>query len=254
MMSFFHNVIYLPIYNLVVFLAEILPGADLGLAVIGATLIVKLILVPVSISAIKTQRAMRIMEPELKDIRERLKDDKEKQAREMLALYKKYGAKPFSSILMLFIQIPIVLGLYFVCLNIAKGIDPSLIYAFIPAPEALSPLFLGIFSVAGPSIFLAIVAGLTQLAQAFYAIPVPAKSTNPNPPMQEEFGRAMALQARYVFPVLIGLFAYTSGAIAIYFAASNLFMLAQEFLVRKFMPNVPAPEVSDTLPVPAKAN
>ncbi len=252
MTSLFHNIIYLPIYNLVVFLAEVLPGSDLGLAVIGATLVVKLVLVPVSLSAIKTQRAMRIMEPELKELRERLKDDKEAQAKAMLALYKKYGAKPFSSILMLFIQIPIVLGLYFVCLHIAKGIDPTLLYAFIPAPEHVSPLFFGIFSVAGPSIMLAVVAGLTQLAQAFYAIPVPVKSTNPNPPMQEEFGRAMALQARYVFPVLIGLFAYTSGAIALYFAASNLFMLAQEFFVRKLMPNVPPPEVGDALPVPSK--
>ncbi len=252
MTDLFHNIIYVPIYNLLVFVADVIPGGDLGIAVIIATVIVKLILVPVSISAIQTQRAMRLLEPELKDLRERLKDDREAQAKEMFALYKKHKVKPFSSILMLFVQIPIVLGLYFVCMAVAKGIDPALLYSFVPSPDHVSPLFLGIFSVAGSSIVLAVVAGLTQLAQAWYAIPVPPKSTEPNPSMQQEFGRAMALQARYVFPLLIALFAYASGALALYFAASNLFMLAQEFLVRKTMPSIPPPHVSDALPVPSK--
>ena len=233
MTDLFIQTIYIPIYNLLVFFADVIPGGDLGIAVIAVTIAVKLIFVPLSISAVKTQKAMRVLEPELKEIKEKFKDNKEQQAREMLALYKKHDVKPFASILMLFIQIPIVLGLYLVCKDVAQGIDPGIIYSFIPTPENLSLLFLGIFSVAGSSIVLAIVAGLTQLAQAFYAIPVPPKSESKNPSMQEEFGRMLALQARYVFPVLIGLFAYTSGVIAIYFAASNLFMLAQEFGIRQ---------------------
>ena len=236
MTDLFHNFIYLPIYNLVVYVLDVLPGGDLGIAVIIATLIVKLVLVPVSLSAIRTQRMMRVIEPELKELRERLKDDKEAQAKEMLALYKKHNVKPFSSILLLFIQIPIVLGLYFVCLNVAKGIDPSFLYSFVPNPEFVSPLFLSLFPVATGSIVLAVIAGLTQLAQAWYAIPVPPKSTAEKPTMQEELGRTMALQARFVFPLLIGAFAYTSGALALYFAASNVFMLAQEFIVRTFYP------------------
>lgn len=232
-MDLFIDFIYIPIYNLLVFFADVLPWSDLGIAVIAVTVAVKLIFVPLSVSAVKTQKAMRILEPELKELREKYKDDKERQAREMLELYKKYDVKPFASILMLFVQIPIVLGLYLVCKDVAQGIDPALLYSFIPAPGAVSPLFLGVFSVATSSIALAIVAGVTQLAQAFYAIPVPPKVVGKEPTMQEEFARMLAIQARYVFPILIGLFAYTSGAIAIYFAASNLFMLAQEFGIRQ---------------------
>lgn len=234
MADLFHTIVYLPIYNLLIFLEGIIPGGDLGLAVIAATLVVKLLMTPLSLAAAKTQKAMRTLEPELKTLKEKFKDDKEKQAREMFALYKKHGVKPFASILMLFIQIPIVLGLYFVCQGVALStVDPSLLYHFIPAPNAISPLFLGLFSVTSMSITLAIFAGATQLIQAWYVIPVPPKSTSATPTMQEEFGRAIALQARFMLPVLIGLFALTSGAIALYFAASNLFMVAQEFVVRK---------------------
>ncbi len=235
MTDFFHTFIYLPIHNLLVFFVDIVPGGDLGLAVIGATIAVKLILLPLSLQAVKTQKAMKLLEPELKELKEKHKDDKEAQAREMFALYKKYNVKPFASILMLFVQIPIVFGLYFVCQGAAlTALDPSLLYAFIPLPEAVNPLFLGIFMVTGPSIVLALAAGVTQFAQAWYAIPVPpAPAKDATPSMQEEFGRAIALQARFMLPVLIAVFAYFgSGAIAIYFAASNIFMLAQEFLVR----------------------
>lgn len=235
MNDFFHNVIYLPIHNLLVFFVDVVPGGDLGLAVIGATLAVKFVLLPLSLSAVKTQKAMKLLEPELKALKEQFKDDKERQAKEMFALYKKYNVKPFSSILMLFLQIPIVFGLYFVCQGASlTALDPSLLYSFVPLPEAMNPLFLGIFMVTGPSIVLALVAGATQAAQAWYAIPVPPKSTADTPSMQEEFGRAIALQARFMLPALIAIFAYVGGgAIALYFAASNVFMLAQEFLVRR---------------------
>ncbi len=232
-MELFHTLVYLPIHNLLVFFIDIIPGGDLGLAVIGVTLAVKFVLLPLSLEAAKTQKAMKVIEPELKALREKYKDDKEKQAREMFALYKERGVKPFASILMLFVQIPIVFGLYFVCQGaVTTALDPSLLYSFIPLPEAVNPLFLGVFSVAGMSIVLALVAGITQFIQAWYVIPVPPKNTNGTATTMEEFGRAMALQARFILPLLIGAFALTSGAIALYFSASSLFMVGQEFLVR----------------------
>lgn len=239
----FHNVIYLPIHNLLVFLVDILPGGDLGFAVILVTLAIKFILMPLSLSAVKTQRLMRVIDPELKEIREKYKDDRETQAKEMLALYKKHGVKPFSSILLLIIQIPIVLGLYFVCQGASiTALDPSLLYSFVSVPAVLSTNFLGLFSVTTSSIGLAFIAAITQYLYAIYAIPVPPKSEKEMPSMQEEFGRAMALQARFMFPVLIGLFSYTSGALALYFAASNLFMVAQELIARTFFKHPQQPD------------
>jgi YidC/Oxa1 family membrane protein insertase len=243
-MDLFRDLVFVPIYNLLVFLIDSIPGGDLGIAVIAVTLVVKFILMPLSLAAARTQKAMRVIEPELKELRERLKDDREAQAKELMALYKRHGVNPFASILMLFIQIPIVLGLYLVCKDVA--LDPlysDILYGFIPVPDVMSTAFLGLFPVAHSSIVLALIAGVTQYFYAHAAIPVPAKSENPTPTMQEEFARMMSLQARYMFPVLITLFSYASGALALYFASSNLFMVAQEFIARKLPHKSPSLEV-----------
>jgi len=224
------------------FLTDILPGQDIGLAVVAATLIVKVILMPLSFAALRTQRAIKAIEPEMKRVREELKDDKEGQAREMFALYKKYGVNPFAGIVTLLIQLPIVISLYWVFNNKALlTVDTAILYSFVPAPLAISPLFLGIFAVTGASITLAALAALTQFVYGFYAIPVPEKSTKPaGTDMQADFGRALAMQMRFVLPIFIGIAAYyTSVAIALYFITSNLVGVLQEFIIRRKKATLP---------------
>lgn len=235
MIDFFHTVLYTPIYNLLIGLTDILPGQDIGLAVVVATIIVKVILMPLSFAALRTQRAVKAMEPEMKRIRESLKDNKEEQAREMFALYKKYNVNPFAGILVLIIQLPIILSLYWVFNSkTLLTVDTAILYSFIPAPEIISPLFLGIFAVTGASIILSIIAGLTQLVYGWYALPVPEKAKAPGTDMQADFMRAMSLQMRFMLPIFIVIAAYfTSVAIALYFITSNLFGVLQEFIVRK---------------------
>lgn len=235
MIEFFHTTIFVPLYNLLIYLVDVIPGGDWGLAVVGVTVIVKVVTAPLSFSALKTQRAMKVLEPKLTELKEKYKDDKETQAREMFALYKQEGVKPFSSILLVLIQIPILLSLYYVFFTKSlTDIDTSILYSFVPVPEVVSPLFLGFITIAGSSLILAAVAALSQFAQAYFAIPVPPKGDGKS--MGAEFGRAMAMQARFVLPLIIGVVAYTSGAIALYFITSNIIGIAQEFIVRKILP------------------
>lgn len=235
MTSFFHTVLYTPIYNLLMGLTDILPGQDIGLAVIAATLIVKVVIMPLSFAALRTQRAIKAIEPEMKEIREKLKDDKEEQAKQMFALYKKYGVNPFAGILTLLIQLPIVISLYWVFKSkTLLTVDTSVLYSFVPVPDAISPLFLGTFAILGASVTLAVLAALTQFLYGLYAIPVPEKSTKEGADMQADFGRAMATQMRFILPVFIGIAAYyTSVAIALYFITSNLVGILQEYIVRR---------------------
>jgi len=234
MSGFFHTTLYAPIYNLLVFLVGVVPGGDIGVAVILATLVVKVLLFPLSLSAARTQKAMKFIEPELKELREKYKDDKENQAKEMFALYKKYNIKPFSSFLSVFIQIPIIIGLYWVFRTEAlPQIDATVLYSFIHAPLTASPLFLSLISVTAHSYVLAGIAGITQLIQAWYAIPVPPASAEVEGSAGADFARAMTIQARFVLPVIIGFVAYASGAIALYFITSNISALLQEFFVRQ---------------------
>lgn len=229
---YFHILLYVPIYNLLISLVDILPGGDLGLAVIIVTIIVKLIIMPLTVSALRTSRAMQAIQPEFKALQEKYKDDKETQAKETFALYKKYKINPFSSIFAMLIQLPVVIALYWVFRQELAAVDTSLLYSFVPAPEVLSTLFLGFFTLTSHNIILSVIAAGTQFLQAKYAMPVPEAKEGSS--ASEQFSRSMALQMRYMLPILIGFIAYISpGAIALYFITTALFTLAQELLIRK---------------------
>lgn len=234
MLSFFHTLIYIPIYNLLIFFVDLVPNGDVGLALIATSFVVRVLILPLSLSAVSTQRAMREIEPELKEIKEKYKGNTEQQAKEQMALYKKYDIHPFASILTVFIQLPILISLYLVIRHESLSVvNTALLYPFIHAPAALSPLFLGFVSIAKPNLILAILVGITQFFQAYFAIPLPEKAkSGTKSDMQQEFGRTMAIQARFILPIVMGVVGYASGAIALYFITSNTVMLLQEVLVR----------------------
>ena len=230
----FHTFFYNPIYNALVAIMAIVPGGDVGIAVIILTIIIRLILLPFFLSAARTQRTMKIIEPRIKALKEKHKGDKEKEALETLALYREARVNPFASILTVLIQIPVLLALFwvfhyepFVTLNMER------LYALTPLPQATSLLFLGLISVAGKSMFLSILAGATQFFQAHVALSGTMKPSG-TPGMQNDFQKIMGLQLKYVFPFLIGTIAYTtSSAIALYFIATNIMGTLQEWYVRR---------------------
>lgn len=232
--TLFHAVFYNPIYNALVALVALVPGSDVGVAVIIVTIIIRLMLLPFSLSAARTQRAMKILEPRMKELKEKHKGDKEKEALGTLALYREAEVNPFASILMVFIQIPVLLALYWVFYyEPFSTINTARLYAFTPVPRFISLEFLGLISVAGKSIVLAVLAGLTQFLQAHLALSGTMKSSDTKS-MQNDFQRMMGMQLKYVFPFLIGTISYTtSGAIALYFIATNLTGSLQELYVRK---------------------
>lgn len=230
----FHVALYAPIYNLLIAIVDLTPGGDIGIAVILVTLIIKLILMPLSLQAATTQRRMRLIEPQLRAVRENYKDDKEQQAKAMMALYRDNNVKPFMSILTVFIQLPVVFALYFVFRKEPLlHVDLPLLYSFVHAPAAISPLFLGLVTISAHNILFALLAAAAQFVQARYTIPVPDKPAG-TPSATDDMNRMMATQARVMLPVLIGVIAYFgSVAIALYFITSSIVALIQEALVRR---------------------
>ncbi|MBI3572251.1 membrane protein insertase YidC [Candidatus Kaiserbacteria bacterium] len=232
--TLFHAAFYNPLYNALVALVALVPGGDVGVAVILLTVAIRLLLLPFSLSAARTQRAMKDLEPHVKELKEKHKGDKEKEALETLALYRERRVNPFASILTVFIQIPVLLALYWVFrYEPFSSIDTARLYAFTPVPQHISLLFLGLISVAGKSIVLAALSGASQFLQAHLALSgtmKPALGTG----MQGDVQRVMGMQMRFVFPVLIGVISYTtSSAIALYFITTNLAGALQEWYVRR---------------------
>lgn len=229
--SVWNFVLYKPLLNALAFLVSIIPGGDIGIAVIALTILVKLALFPLSQKSIESQAEMNILAPELNKIKTS-GASKEEQARLTFELYKKHNTNPFSGCLLLLIQIPIIFALYFV---FYKGINFSVdtLYSFIHAPAQMNMMFLGILDISQKSLFLAILAGISQYLQAYF-MPQPAPTSAGNSSFQDSFARSMNLQMKYIFPFLIAFIAYSvSGAVALYWITSNLFMVAQQIYVQR---------------------
>jgi len=230
----FNTFIYTPLYNGIVGLMSALPSFDLGVIVIIFTIIIRLILFPLSKKSVETQLGMKEIQPQLDEIKKKHKNDKQKQAELTMQLYKESGINPFSSIFLILLQLPIIFGLYFIFIRAGfPEIDASILYSFISSPENVNVLFLGIIDVTEKSIILAALAGITQFVQAKLATPPDVGSGKG---FGAQFAKTMQLQMKYVFPIIIAFISYSlSATIAIYWTTSNLFTIGQElYLRRKF--------------------
>lgn len=229
--SIWDIVLYKPLVNVLAFLISVIPGGDVGVAIIVLTLIVKIALFPLSQRAIVSQAKMNLLAPELKKIKES-GANKEEQARLTFDLYKKHKTNPFSGCLLILIQIPIIFALYYVFLKGMK-FDNGLMYSFIKAPEYINMLFLGFLDISGKSLVLAILAGVSQYLQAYF-MPQPPKPKEKTGSFQENFAASMHIQMKYVFPFVVALIAYSvSGAIALYWVTSNIFAVGQQIYANK---------------------
>ena len=232
----FSTFIYNPLYNGLIFLLSVIPGGDIGVAVILLTLVVKFILFPLARKAVVTNMKMKELQADMKEIQKKHKDNKEEQAMATMNLYREKGINPFSSLLLIFIQIPIILGLYWVFLKAGwPAINTEILYSFIQAPESISTMFLGFLDVTERSVVLAVIAGATQYFQVKFAMPPLApKDKNAAPSFKDDLARSMQVQLKYVLPIIVMFIAYSlSSAISLYWITSNLFTIWQEVIVRR---------------------
>jgi YidC/Oxa1 family membrane protein insertase len=230
--GFFHTIFYQPIYNLAVFLIGVLPNHSVALAVIATTLLVKFALFPLTKKALITQMRMRDIEPKLEAIRTKYKDDRQATALATMQVYKEEGVNPFSSIMALFVQLPVIFALYFI---FYKGGFPSIhlqdLYSFITPPQGISMEFL-MFHMAEKSWVLALIAGGAQFVQAQLAMPPLPESKEAS--FKNDMARSMNIQMKYVFPLIIIFISHSlSSVVALYFCVSNLFTIGQELALRK---------------------
>jgi len=210
-----------------------MPGHDFGIAIIFLTIIIRLILFPISVKAINSQKGLQKLQPQMKEIQNKYKTDKEKQGREILELYKREKINPFSGLLLALIQLPILIALYNVFWNGLNPKELSTLYSFVINPGSINPVFLHIINLAKPNLILAIFAGLTQYFQAKMLIP---KNTanNQEPKKGPDMSQVMQKQMTYFLPVftviiLIGL----PSALGLYWTISGLFSIIQQYLIFK---------------------
>ncbi len=229
MSELFRTILSQPLFNALVLLYEHASFNSLGLAIIFLTIIVRLILFPLFHKTAKHQRIAQQIQPEVKKIQEKHKDNREAQTRELMELYKKNNVNPITPIFLLILQLPILFALYKLFINGLSENTYSLLYSFVPVPENISHTFLRVVELNSVSIPLAVLAAMAQYAQGKLAI-----SRSKNQDALPAQARKIAKMSVFLGPI-IALMVLTRfpAAVGLYWLTSTVFSIIQQTIVNK---------------------
>jgi len=212
MIEFFKIILYEPLLNILIFFYNIIPGHDLGLAIVFLTLLLKLILFPLSRKSIKAQKSLKDLQPKMEEIKKKYADQKEKQAQMMMQLYKEHKVSPFSS-----------------CYNLH-------VYSFLQNPGTLKVIAFGFLNLAKPSPVLAGITGVLQYLQMkFFTTQKPDSEIAKQPGAKDEnMMTAMNKQMKFMMPFLTVFIGLTlPSGLMLYWLVSSLFTIFEQKLVAK---------------------
>lgn len=244
MAVFYNTLFYRPVLNLLIFLYNIIPGQDIGLAIIALTIIVKAILLLPSAQSIRSQRALQAIQPEIDALKQKHGKDKEALAKELMGVYKKNRVNPLSSCLPILIQLPFLIAVYQafrVGLSSPEKLQ-GLLYSFIALPQVIHTTFLGFLDLGRPNIILALIVGGAQFWQAKMLLVR-------RPPMKvpgskdEDITAMMSKQMLYMAPVMTTVISISlPSGLALYWLVTTLLTVVQQVYIfkQKPVPTIPA--------------
>jgi len=237
----FNVILYQPLLNILVLLYLYLPGHDFGIAIIILTVLIKFLFYPLGRQSIKSQKALSELQPKMKEIQEKYKQDKEKQTKEIMALYKREKISPFSGCLPILIQLPVLIALYRVFWNGLQPEQMNLLYNFVQSPGIINANFLGLVDLSRAvsfvteqgeriylwgNIVLIFIVGITQFIQVKMIGPRKSKKQGAN------FSDQMQKQMQYFMPAFMVLILLRlPSALALYFLTSTLFTIIQQYVI-----------------------
>lgn len=231
----FTTYVIAPIYNVFVFLIGVMPGGDVGLAIVALTLLMRIVLYPVFSSSIRTQMGMQAMQAELDEAKPRLKDKPQELGKLQLELARKYKVNPLAMLGSLVVQFGLIIALYYALFREGfPAINTALLYPFVHAPSVVATNFFNLLDLLTPHhIVLAALIGATQYA----AIRLTLKRTPPPVGASADKLAAHRMQQqmmRYLMPVLLTVLGFVfPGAVGLYFLTGNVVSIAQEWLIRR---------------------
>lgn len=234
MTQIFTIIFYQPILNLLVFLYNIVPGNDLGVAIILLTIIIKLILLPLSKKSLNSQKALQDLQPKIDEVKKKYADKKEEMAKAIMELYKQNKVNPFSSCLPLIIQLPFLIAVFQVFRDGLSNGSLNLLYSFIEKPDVLNSISFGFLDLSVRSIPLAVMAGLAQFWQSKMMV-TKKPAVKGDFSKDEDMAAIMNKQMVYMMPlitVFISL-SFPAGLALYWFITTVLTALQQLYLFKK---------------------
>lgn len=219
-------ILYQPLFNALIFLVWLMPGNNVGLAIIILTVIIRIILLPSSLKATRQQKRMKELQPEIAAIQEKYKGDKQRQSQEVMAFYKRNKINPLGACLPLLVQLPILIILYYVFISGLGTERFDLLYSFTPRPDFINTLFFGLDLAKPDRYILPVIAGILQYFQSRQLTP----STKPQ--KGQEMQTMISKQMMYLMPIFTVLIAgRLPAALPLYWAVTTLFAVVQQWWV-----------------------
>lgn len=265
-MNIFDLLIVQPIFNLLIGLYALIPGGDFGVAIIIFTILIRFAMYPLVKKQLHQVKKMRKLQPELERIKRQTKGNKQQQGMQMMELYKKHDVSPFRTIGILLIQLPIFIALYHVIQVLTLHRDQVAKYTYdflenIPAisqviqdPDNFNQTLFGVFDLTKHAfsngqvdiflVALAVIAAVTQFIMSKQTMPhtgpkrklreILAEASTGKEADQTEINNIIMSKMAYVLPFLM-LFIMLNlpGAIALYYAVSNIVATIQQHYILK---------------------
>jgi len=225
-----------PLISLLVFAYGLF--RDFGFAIVAVTVGIRLLLYPLFVAQIRSQRVMQEIGPAMNEIRAKYGKDRQKVTEEQMKLYKERGYNPASGCLPLIVQMPILFAMYAAFLQAPELTGDSLrgiLWPFVPNPvesgEKLDlaahwlPWIANGLGQPDPWFILPILAGATQLISSVMAMPYGQKpSTDPQAKMMQSMA--------YYFPLITVVIAWgLPSGLSLYWVATTVFQILQQYVV-----------------------
>ncbi|MFH0820682.1 MAG: YidC/Oxa1 family membrane protein insertase [Candidatus Peregrinibacteria bacterium] len=228
-----HHIFYRPIFNTLIYLISIIPNHDFGWGIILLTLIVKILLLGPNQRALKSQKSMQRLQPELDALKLKFKDNQAQLAQETMALWKKHKVSPLGSCLPMIIQFPILIALFYVVRDGLSVLNPEVFYEPLRSFDlkSMNVNFLGVIDLTMKNVIvLPVVVGVLQFLQMHLSL---GKTKHPEEHHDNPLAN-MSNVMKYTMPVMIAFFtASLPAAVGFYWGTSTLFGIAQQWAVNK---------------------
>ena len=254
-MGFILNPLYNIVSGVIVFIHKLLApifGANSGvtwsLSIMGLVVLIRIILIPLFVKQIKSQRALTALQPHMKEIQKKYKDDRQKQSEEMMKLYKEHKTNPLASCFPIIAQAPIFFALFTVLNGIAQNKPHGFLKGeylasaaqakFFGAP--ISETFLGSDKVTVKIVtvlLIAFMSGTTFTTQRQLMVKgMPKMDSSNNMMLQQQ--KIML----YLFPIIFAVSGVNFPVgVLIYWSTTNLWTWGQQFYVIKRNPTPGSP-------------
>ena len=245
MRAIFTEFVYRPLFNALAWLYQNVAFQDLGVAIILLTIAVRIILFPLFHKTVKHQRITQDLQPQIKAIQVKHKEDKETQAKEIIELYGKHKINPLTPILVLLIQLPIIFAVYRIFINGFSNGALDLLYPSIHLPETPNHNFLGLVNdLTVPSMAIAVFAAIAQYFQgklSFAKRKKDGKGKKSSESSAEAIGRRMILFMP-IFTLMI--LSSLPAAIGLYWSTTTVFSIFQQVIVNRTLNKEGANKIS----------